>query len=99
MNRISILVLTNDIQITIPSELLKFVTEAGAWNYSPEKDRPFFRITDEHTFSEEVAVELIRELGEDGSTLLTAALDKACLAAIENGCEGVDFEDPITGDV
>jgi hypothetical protein len=46
-----------------------------------------FSIRNKRGFANDVAHELQRELGEDGTTLLTRVLDDACVAAIEAGSE------------
>jgi hypothetical protein len=48
-----------------------------------------WRVTDAVEFAKEVHSELCRE-EEDGSTPLTALLDKVCWNAIDNGCFGVE---------
>lgn len=46
-----------------------------------------FAITDPARFAVDVKRELIAELGEDGSSLLTNVIDAACRSAIEQGSE------------
>ncbi len=62
----------------------------------PSHDRPDarFSIRNKAAFARDVAHELRDELGEDGSTLVTKAIDDACVAAIEQGsAEFIDSED------
>jgi len=54
-------------------------------------DEPAVKITDAAVFAKEVVAQLNRE-SEAGSTLVTRMLDEAILAAVENGCEGVDHK-------
>ena len=50
------------------------------------------QITDPDLFAKEIVRELDRE-SEDGTTLIHLALDKAAERAIENGCEGVAYDE------
>ena len=59
------------------------------YNESTGGFKRLYRVTDAVAFAGEVRVELCRE-EENGATPLTDLLDKACTAAIENGCEGVE---------
>jgi hypothetical protein len=52
-------------------------------------DGPFVNVTDQRVFAEEVVLALESER-EDGSSILSDALDAAVKHAIEDGCEGVD---------
>lgn len=46
-----------------------------------------FRVTSARGFAADVVRALTDELGEDGSTLLTNALDKACETAVDDGSQ------------
>lgn len=48
---------------------------------------PTARVTDEKKFAKDVARALMDELGEDGSSLLTNALDAAIQRAVDDGTE------------
>ncbi|WIJ42568.1 hypothetical protein QPK06_05165 [Aeromonas veronii] len=50
------------------------------------------KITDKELFFEEIVRELRAE-SEDGSTLIHEALDQAVSNALENGAEGVEYDD------
>ena len=54
-------------------------------------DGPNIKITNPRVFGSEVGHYLTRER-EDGSSLISDALDKAFFEAVEQGCEGVDHE-------
>lgn len=45
------------------------------------------KITNNRGFAVDVKRALVDELGEDGSTIVTQALDRACEAAIEDGTQ------------
>lgn len=51
-----------------------------------------WRVTDSLEFAREVGRELQRE-AEDGTNRMHLMFDAAFIAAIENGCEGVDYGD------
>ncbi len=55
----------------------------------PEQECPSSRFSVSHNaeFAKEVAKELMDELGEDGSTLLTNMIDQAAERILENGSE------------
>ena len=55
----------------------------------PTQGRPEarFRVTDHRGFARDVARALVDELGEDGSTIITNAIDKACESAVEDGSQ------------
>ncbi|VUF54073.1 hypothetical protein [Escherichia phage Fraca] len=50
------------------------------------------KITDKELFLEEVVRELNAE-SEDGSTLIHEALDQAVSNALDNGADGVEYDD------
>lgn len=79
------------LRIRIGSELLRHVAASHPdfWKDGESGlDTPNIEVTDRQLFIEAIRVELMRE-GEDGSTLLTRALDTAMVRAVEHGCEGV----------
>jgi hypothetical protein len=55
------------------------------------------KITDVDKFAEEV-LHAIKAEGEDGTTLIHQALDRAAMAAIEMGAEGIKLPDDILRD-
>lgn len=62
------------------------------WDGNAETaDGPYIKVTDPAAFAREVALALENER-EDGSSILSDALDAAVLQAIEDGCEGVDHD-------
>jgi hypothetical protein len=77
------------IQFAIGEKVLAHATNICPRLWDAEKDRGRYRVTDPAVFAEAVAHELNDER-EDGSTLLTDALDKAVEEAIEQGAEGVE---------
>jgi hypothetical protein len=74
-------------------------TVAWAGGHHPEfwdgeaatADGPYVKVTDPLAFTREVALALEDER-EDGSSILSDALDAAVLKAIGDGCEGVDHD-------
>lgn len=54
-------------------------------------DGPYIKVTDPLTFAHEVA-RTLEEESEDGSSILSRAIDAAVKEAIEQGCEGVDHD-------
>lgn len=77
------------IQFLIGEKVLANATNICPRLYDAENDRGRYRVTDSAKLAEAVAHELNRER-EDGSTLLTDAMDDAVGEAIEQGCEGVE---------
>lgn len=51
-----------------------------------------FEISDEEALVEAICLTLLDEK-EDGSTLVYRMFDKAAENAIEDGCDGIEFED------
>lgn len=77
--------------IEIGVDALKFATEHGQYRadvgQEPLDDRP--HILDAAGFAKSVAAELMDEVGEDGSTPITLALDRAIESALESDTEHV----------
>jgi hypothetical protein len=84
---------TGELSVSIGANVL-----ANAFIHQ-DKNNPFdeskngfkrlYRVTDALWFADEVRWQLCSEK-EDGSTLLTHLIDKACWNAIEDGCLGVE---------
>lgn len=76
----------DEIVIRIPKDALRACFDIAL-------DRAFgdhsYNISEEAVFIKEFVNELNRE-SETGETVLHAALDKAIVTAVENGCEGVE---------
>lgn len=77
--------------IEIGVDALKFATEHGQYradggNESID-DRP--EVTNARGFARSVARELMNEVGEDGSTPITLALDRAIESALESDLDHV----------
>ena len=81
--------------VVVSSDVVKFATEhhGDFWDPDAEGDGYKLKVADEQTWLESVAQHLNDELGEDGSTLLTQALDKAIYNAADQGEEGLKYED------
>lgn len=62
--------------------------ENNPWNDEKNDFVRSFKVTNKKEFANDVLITL-REEKEDGSTLLTDLLDKACNTAVENGSRGV----------
>lgn len=73
------------VHISIGVELLAF-----AVSHTPELED--IRITNTTTFVDEIINYLMLE-EEDGTTELHRTFDAAALAAVENGCEGIEYKD------
>lgn len=77
--------------IEIGVDALKFATEHGQYRadggQEPLDERP--RVIDAAGFAKSVAKELMDEVGEDGSTPITLALDRAIESALESDTEHV----------
>lgn len=67
--------------------------------WQPEADVNAIRVIDRKAFAAAIDRALNDE-EEDGSTLFTRMLDEAIKKAVENGCEGIDWEhfDKVTAD-
>lgn len=76
--------------ITIPAGVLKFATENHPDYWDGENDRNPLKVTDAKVWMKSVRDALQAE-EEDGSTMLTAALDKAIAHAVEQGEEGCEL--------
>lgn len=81
------------LDMRVGAKTFRFAAEnhPDLWDECLPRGAPNVTITDLDAFARAVIGEINRE-DEDGSTLLTRMLDKAILAAVENGCEGVDHE-------
>jgi len=79
------------IDMGIGRNVLKFAAENHPDFYDVRLDGPNIKITNAAVFAREVMYAINAE-NEDGSTLLTDMLDKAIKQAVENGCEGVDYD-------
>jgi len=84
------------LMISIGIERLAFCFENSNDNmpYDPDvEDEDFYpkryEVVDQLEFANDVRGMLMAELGEDGSTLLSNLLDKACLDAVYDGSLGV----------
>ena len=73
------------VHISIGVELLAF-----AVSHTPEFED--IEITNTTVFVDEIVNYLMIE-EEDGTTGLHRAFDAAALAAVENGCDGIEYED------
>lgn len=73
--------------------LLEYASVNGPYFNGP--GLPGLRITSGDAFVKAIGKELVKEDSEDGSTLITRALDTAIVRAVEGGCDGVDFTPPI----
>lgn len=78
--------------IRIPARVLKFATENHPEFWDAENDSNRLKVTDPKVWLEAVRNTLEKE-EEDGSTMLTALLDKAVAEAVEQGEEGVSLDD------
>lgn len=78
--------------IFVGGVLLEFACTNGPYFNGP--GQPRFRVTNLEDFVKAIGKQLIVE-GEDGSTLITRALDEAMLKAIEGGCDGVEVLAPL----
>lgn len=80
--------------IEIGVDALKFATEHGQYRADGGnqdiEDRP--EVTNARGFARSVAKELMDEVGEDGSTPITLALDRAIEAALESDLDHVRLE-------
>lgn len=73
-------------------ESLKFAAENHPdFDTEYDPDTTGVTVSDIDVFSREVAREINAE-DEDGSTLLTRMMDTAIRQAVENGCEGIDYD-------
>lgn len=82
------------VEIGIDTLVTAALASPIAWTmHGGESDVPFnrpterFSISNARGFAREVAEELLAELGEDGSTLLTNALDEAFRRVVESGSQ------------
>lgn len=75
------------LQISVGVDLLVHAVVHGSGEF--EDDYP--RVTSNDLFVQAIAEQLEVE-EEDGTTLLHRAFDRAAVNAMEDGCEGVQFE-------
>ena len=81
--------------VVVSSDVVKFATEhhGDFWDPDAEGEGYRLKVEDEQVWLESVARHLNDELGENGDTLLTQALDKAIYNAAEQGEEGIAYDD------
>lgn len=78
--------------IEVGIETLKWAAEHHEDFWQPETDKYAIVVAKPEKFAKDVRDALTRELGEDGSTAMSAMLDQAVLKAVENGSEGLDYD-------
>lgn len=82
--------------ISIGTKALAESFELGPGNEEYDESIPDFKkrykVTDHRAFAKEVLMALDNE-DEDGSSLVTDLLDKACEAAIDDGADGIEEAD------
>ncbi len=81
--------------IRIPGRVIEFATNEHPEYWDAENDRQRIKVIDRAQWLKSVRDSLLNE-EEDGSTVLTAALDKAVAYAIEQGFEGCEETDANT---
>ena len=79
---------TRKIVIELPIAVLPSALHAAPFNSDPDGD-PAYHVTDKVAFAEAI-VEALGCEEDDGTTPLHRLFDAAMLAAIEDGCEGVE---------
>lgn len=81
------------IEMGVSANVLCFAAGSleALWDGESPLSEPIVKITDRIAFAEAVA-EAINHEEEDGGTLLTRMLDEAIMAAVEDGCDGVDHD-------
>lgn len=82
--------------IEVDAATVKFATEnhPGYWNeHTDARHGGKVKVTNQRTWLRSVRDAINRELGEDGSTLLTEMMDKAISEAVEQGEEGLLYDD------
>ncbi len=82
------------ITITISKNALRFFAENhdAFWDGESDLDTPNIDITDELVFAKEVT-HSINDEAEDGSTPLIRMVEAAIAHAVENGCEGINWDE------
>ena len=83
--------------IRVSTRVLAFATENHPNFWDIEKDVPRIKVTNRKQWAKAVRDALERE-EEDGSTIITAALDKAVAYAVEQGEEGIEFLDELSSE-
>lgn len=80
--------------IEIGVDTLKFAAEHGQYHADggQRQIEDCAKVTNARGFARSVAKELMDEVGEDGSTPLTLALDRAIESALENDLDNVDMD-------
>src|SRR5690242_12760881 len=79
--------------IEIGVDALKFATEHGQYRADGgNEDRSGIEVTNARGFARTVVHELMNEVGEDGSTPLTLAFDRAIESALESDLDNVRVE-------
>lgn len=77
----------DEIVVRVPVSCMQLALQNSEYGYRAEAEYGHpLTVTDERGFAHEVVYELLAE-EEDGSTLLTDALDRAQQRAVENGSE------------
>jgi hypothetical protein len=61
------------------------IEDSGEYNW------PYIKIDDVSRFARDVVCGLLHE-EEDGSTVISRCIDEACLSAVEDGSEAVDYD-------
>ena len=81
------------LSLFVSGNVLRFAAETHQelWDGESGPDVPVVKITDQREFAFAVAAAINAE-DEDGSTMLTRMLDEAIVAAVEDGCDGVDHD-------
>lgn len=81
------------LSLFVSGHVLQYAAEThqGLWDGESGPDIPVVKITDQREFALAVAAAINAE-DEDGSTPLTRMLDAAIMAAVEDGCDGVDHD-------
>ena len=79
------------LDIGVGESILRFAAEHHPDLWNGATDTFLVKVTDPVVFAKEVLRQINRE-EEDGSTPLSRMLDAAILAAVDDGCEGIDIE-------
>lgn len=82
-----------ELVIRVPFDTMANAFELSDYNTSYDDETgdfiKLFKVTDKKEFAISVRYALTGE-EEDGSSLITNSLDKACQDAVESGCDGVE---------
>ena len=84
-------VVEDGIDAGVGFDILRFAAENHPDLWNGATDTFLVKVTDPVVFAKEVLRQINRE-EEDGSTPLSRMLDAAILAAVDDGCEGIDIE-------